>query len=351
METYNPQIPAQKLKDSCDLCSASKLRCDKQKPTCTRCATLNRPCIYSPARRAGRPHRVRREKSQSQSENRRLNQNQSHGQGQCQSQRQSQSQPPQQGFGEPDANTSTRHLEAPTAIPGQTEGEMSCDNGWFSSTHSIRHHQDNHPQSAEIPSSPCNIMSTRLGSDTADTDCTKVALSIVEQLEMSKGRRSAAPTYGGSGLTATEACQRLLAILMCPCSEHADVALLVASGCISVMDMVHRSAGADSQRGSMSLDVSSSDGTSISHGSCEQDILMWSRPQSSSRRSASNGHTQVGDLSKIAKVILQFTDRYCQDTKGGARWKHTTWVVAPVAALLRCRLHFVTQGVARRLVS
>ncbi|KAF7117464.1 hypothetical protein CNMCM5793_006446 [Aspergillus hiratsukae] len=341
METYNTQIPAQKLKDSCDLCSASKLRCNKQKPTCTRCATLNRPCIYSPARRAGRPHHVRQEKSQSQS------QSQSQGQSQSQSQRQT----PQQGFGAPDANTSNRHLEEPTAIPGQTESEMSCDNGWFPSTHSIRHHQDNKAQSAGISSSPCNIMSTRLGSDTAETDCTKVALWIVEQLEMSKGRRSAAPTYGGSGLTATEACQRMLTILMCPCSERVDVALLVASGCISVMDMVHRSAGADFERGSMSLDVLSSEGTSITHGSCEQDILMWSRPQSSSRRSASDGQTQVGDLSKIAKVILQFTDRYCQHTKGGARWKHTTWVVAPVAALLRCRLHFVTHRVARRLVS
>lgn len=199
-------------------------------------------------------------------------------------------------------------------------------------------------------------MSTGLDSpDTAETDCTKVALAIVEQLEnMSKGRHSAAPTCGCSVLTATEACQRLLTILMCPCSERADVALLVVSGCISLMDMVHRSAGADPDRGSVSLDVSSSsDGASIiSHGSCEPDLLLWSRPQSSSSSSlARDGQSQVGDLSKIAKVILQFTDRYCQDTtKGGACWEHTTWIVAPVAALLRCQLHSVTHGVARRMV-
>ncbi|KAE8371849.1 hypothetical protein BDV26DRAFT_275281 [Aspergillus bertholletiae] len=235
---------------------------------------------------------------------------------------------------------------------------MSCDNGWFpSSTHAISQHRDNQPQSAEISPALCNnMMSTGLDLlETAETDCTKAALAIVEQLEkMSNGRHSAVPTCG---LTATEACQRLLTILMCPCSEQADVALLVASGCISLMDMVYRSARAESDRGSGSLDMSSSSSSSdgpsiISHGSCEPDLLLWSRPQPSSSRSlARDGQSQVGDLSKVAKVILQFTDRYGQDTtKGGARWEHTTWVVAPVTALLRCRLQSVTHGVARHMV-
>ena len=337
METYNTQIPARKLKDSCDVCSASKLRCDKQKPTCSRCANLNRLCTYSPARRGGRPHRVRRKSSQSQGQNK--NQNQSL------------TQSSQQCFGAPQTNTLNSYLVEPTGISGQTDSEMSCENGWFPSTITINHHKDNVPQPAELSSSPCDMVSMGPNMDTAETDCTKAALLIVEQLEITKGRcRSAAPMYGVSGWTATEACQQLLTILMCPCSEQANVALLVATGCISLMDMVLRSAGADSDRGSVSLDMSSSDGISISHSSCEQDILMWSRPPSSSRNLAGDGQSQVGDLSKIARLVLQFTDRYSQDTKGGANWEHTTWVVAPVAALLRSRLQFVTQGVARRLV-
>ncbi|KAE8370570.1 hypothetical protein BDV27DRAFT_167478 [Aspergillus caelatus] len=335
METYNTQLPARKLKDSCDVCSASKLRCDKQKPTCSRCANLNRPCTYSPARRGGRPHRVRRKSSQSQSH----------------SQNQSQTKTSQQCFGTPETNALNSYLVEPTGISGQTDSEMSCDNGWFPSTRMIKHHQDNQLQPAEISPSPCNMVSMGPNVDTTETDCTKAALSIVEQLEITKGwRRSAAPTYGGSGLTATEACQRLLTILMCPCSEQANVALLVASGCISLMDVVHCSTGADSDSGSVSHDMSSSDGRSMGNGSCEQDILMWSRPQSSSRSLVGDGQSQVGDLSKIARLVLQFTDRYSQDSNGGARWEHTTWVVAPVAALLRSRLQSVTQGVARRLV-
>ena len=47
---------SQKLKDTCDMCSASKIRCDKKKPMCGRCEKLGYPCFYSPARRVGRPH-------------------------------------------------------------------------------------------------------------------------------------------------------------------------------------------------------------------------------------------------------------------------------------------------------
>lgn len=60
-----------------------------------------------------------------------------------------------------------------------------------------------------------------------------------------------------------------------------------------------------------------------------------------------HGQSQVGDLSKIAKVILQFTDKYCHESTSGERWEHTTWVVAPVVALLRGKL----QSVAYRAAS
>lgn len=52
--------PTQKLKDSCDMCSSSKVKCNKEKPLCSRCRKLGYPCFYSPARRMGRPHPNRR---------------------------------------------------------------------------------------------------------------------------------------------------------------------------------------------------------------------------------------------------------------------------------------------------
>ena len=333
IEAYSAKKPAGKLKDSCDVCSAFKLRCDKQKPICIRCANLDRPCTYSPAHRAGRPHAVRRESGQNQNQKR------------SKAQRRSRSDSLQQYFGAPDSPNAPKPNESsvvdPTGIPGRTDSVTGFDNGCFPNTHTLSLQADN--QSADIPSSSCGFINTRLDSDATKTDCTRVALSIVEQLETSKRWSGTASIYGAGGLTATEACQRLLTILICPCSEQAEVALLVASACISLMDVVHGSVGANSSQGSPSL-------TLVSHGFSEQDSLLWPRPESA-RSSSSDGQSQVGDLFRIAKVILQFTDRYCQDTKGGPRGEHTGWVVAPVAALLRCRLQSVTQGATRCLVS
>ncbi|KAF2017046.1 hypothetical protein BU24DRAFT_420070 [Aaosphaeria arxii CBS 175.79] len=46
--------PAPKLRDSCEACAASKLKCHKQKPTCSRCAKRGITCQYLATRRAGR---------------------------------------------------------------------------------------------------------------------------------------------------------------------------------------------------------------------------------------------------------------------------------------------------------
>ncbi|KAL1991800.1 hypothetical protein VTN49DRAFT_5108 [Thermomyces lanuginosus] len=55
-----PPQTRQKLKDTCDMCSASKVKCSKEKPVCARCEKLGYPCFYSPARRMGRPHPPRK---------------------------------------------------------------------------------------------------------------------------------------------------------------------------------------------------------------------------------------------------------------------------------------------------
>ncbi|EUC32420.1 hypothetical protein COCCADRAFT_98812 [Bipolaris zeicola 26-R-13] len=45
---------ALKLRDSCDACAASKVKCHKQKPTCSRCQRRGTPCHYQVNKRAGR---------------------------------------------------------------------------------------------------------------------------------------------------------------------------------------------------------------------------------------------------------------------------------------------------------
>ncbi|CAI6332004.1 unnamed protein product [Periconia digitata] len=43
-----------KLRDSCDACASSKVRCHKQKPSCARCVKRGETCVYLATKRAGR---------------------------------------------------------------------------------------------------------------------------------------------------------------------------------------------------------------------------------------------------------------------------------------------------------
>ncbi|KAL7910426.1 hypothetical protein GGI35DRAFT_366516 [Trichoderma velutinum] len=295
--SYANCTPVRKLKDSCDLCSASKLRCNKQKPTCARCVALNQQCSYSPARRAGRPHRVREK-----------------GQQQC-----------------PEVTVET------TMTPAENSDQsidMSLDTATLFVMQSERHDQNNEHHQQQQPTEPLSRQVSVPIHDTRE-DCTRVAISILEQLDIARRR----PDLTNVSSATTDACQRLLTILVCPCSEQPSVALLVACGCISLMDTVHH---CHASQTAAIPDLSASTTTTPS---TEKDISNWPRPSSSH-----NSQGGVEQLAKIARLILQFTDRYAQEPKGGNGWAQTTWLVAPIAALLRFRLQSVTHQAAKRLV-
>nr|WPM83326.1 ProsH [Phaeosphaeria sp.] len=49
---------SQPLRNSCEPCHASKLRCSREKPTCARCTKNGTECTYAPTKRPGRPRKV-----------------------------------------------------------------------------------------------------------------------------------------------------------------------------------------------------------------------------------------------------------------------------------------------------
>ncbi|QSZ30038.1 hypothetical protein DSL72_004556 [Monilinia vaccinii-corymbosi] len=49
----------ERLRNSCDQCSHSKIRCNGDRPNCLNCRRRDRPCSYSHIRQAGRPRRAR----------------------------------------------------------------------------------------------------------------------------------------------------------------------------------------------------------------------------------------------------------------------------------------------------
>ncbi|KAF6807784.1 hypothetical protein CSOJ01_07986 [Colletotrichum sojae] len=46
-----------RLRNSCDRCQDTKLKCSQTKPACRRCVRIGMPCVYSPIRRLGRPRK------------------------------------------------------------------------------------------------------------------------------------------------------------------------------------------------------------------------------------------------------------------------------------------------------
>lgn len=57
-DTAMPAAP--KLRDSCNACATSKVKCDRSKPVCGRCSTRETTCEYLAAKRSGRSGRTRR---------------------------------------------------------------------------------------------------------------------------------------------------------------------------------------------------------------------------------------------------------------------------------------------------
>lgn len=54
-----PGLGPPKLRSSCDSCGTAKVKCDRGRPECSRCATLGLGCVYGLSRKFGKPPRKR----------------------------------------------------------------------------------------------------------------------------------------------------------------------------------------------------------------------------------------------------------------------------------------------------
>lgn len=55
--THN-SLDNRKLRASCDGCYLAKIKCSKERPKCSRCASHDTSCQYSPSQRIGKPRRL-----------------------------------------------------------------------------------------------------------------------------------------------------------------------------------------------------------------------------------------------------------------------------------------------------
>ena len=305
-----------RLKESCDKCSASKVRCTKEKPFCTRCDKLGYTCFYSPARRAGRPYRSRK-------------------------------QLPERRDSEELSHASARDITT-TQFVDETARLYSRFNG------------------ASIPvgvasnisnsdSTPCNNKTAQpdpniaKDHDSSDPDCMLVALDIFSELEVPAEQVRRASPMGASLLkttaqTITAGLHRLSTILICPCSERAEVGMLVSAICMSIIDM-------------HAITISNFANDQPSTGLPSQQ-KSWESPSVGSYRSPEHDAMVIRaftELSELARLVVQLTERYDKgsgflnrkDLGNGSELP--TDVLRGMATFLRERLQQITNDATQWL--
>ena len=352
---------AQKLKDACDVCSTSKVKCDKQRPICTRCDKFGYLCFYSLARRKGRPHPLKNQGTQRYS-----------------------------------AESGERPSEDPMdaaergAMPSQTGLLKSVEPHHETGAIAREPHDANYQQDPDSPlhyqhgtlartnppalssysnaeacssinrtdsmdtftphtdTTACILSTTNAGNsiDAFSTmssysdhsinpersDCATAAMNILQHLTTTSIQPLPLFSFTSTGslssqhhleldgprdldtrlTTASTAIKRLSTILICPCSCKTDVGLLNAALCGAILDLydtILRSA----------TDPPKSQ-SSFTHVADDIDFCV----AESSLRGGANESRQVtiqrllDELPKVANLVVQFTRRYSSASCGGA---------------------------------
>ncbi|KAK3381203.1 hypothetical protein B0H63DRAFT_560926 [Podospora didyma] len=289
METSGSRRLAQqlKLKDSCDPCSTSKVKCTKEKPICARCDKFGHRCYYSPARRIGRPHRP----PNANTNNTGTSSSSSSSSSLLQHQHQNQKPPisPSHSTHHQSGSRSSRSTPPPPLPP-----PISWASSASSSSNSPSAIIDISTAMPYIESSPPQIADSHTclllqdppspAPDTAIPDtsnCHGLLLGIIgANLNSNKP-----PSLTEASSFITSSVTTLSRVLICPCSQDLDVALLAVAGCNVVLDVVDDLA--------TEFPYNSSSGTAgTSNGEADPNQVI------------------VGELRRVANLVVQFTSRY-----------------------------------------
>ncbi|CAG7961783.1 unnamed protein product [Penicillium olsonii] len=266
----------QKLKDSCDKCSAAKVRCTKEKPSCSRCDKLGNACSYSPARRVGRPYRPKESLFEEK----------------------------ETGPAQPATKSVTTHF-VHESIKLYSQSNLTAVDTGLSSTGSetIFHAHPTPPESAFDMGQIQQVEPHTTKHSQIDQDCLMVALDLSAELEGPAEELRRASPVCPSLVTATtqmmaQVLCRLSAILYCPCSERAEVGMLVSAICMCVMDM-------------HAMIMASFVEKVPSPAAFNQDTHWGALSDEPGRLNGDEGRMRVmGELLKVAQFIAQLTERY-----------------------------------------
>ncbi|CAF9919988.1 MAG: hypothetical protein HETSPECPRED_004133 [Heterodermia speciosa] len=283
-----PKPQQQILKDTCDMCSASKIKCDKQKPICGRCERLDYPCFFSPARRVRKHRQPQRQLSNAR--------------------RRAEEEP--SSVAESIATSRDRSVTAFS----QTSADLIDPSSSFKTNRaSFTEFMESSPSS--MPGDNDIILPEASGDDNRGpgaalpdhgellfhSDCMAVAMCVLQQTNSVIGDnlpiRPLAAEGSAAGLdtlvnAASAAIKHVSTMLICPCSTSMDAGLLAAAACATIVDTYQ----VILQR-SISLEQLSS--------SAKRQMYQHDERSATVRL--------LGELPKLANLVTQFTRRYRQD--------------------------------------
>ncbi|KAK3297915.1 uncharacterized protein B0H64DRAFT_393389 [Chaetomium fimeti] len=397
---WSLERPPRRLKDSCDMCSASKVRCDRQKPICGRCDKLAYPCFYSPARRVGRPQgrssrqpKVRRDSAISgvDLENESISLENS-----------AYSVSPiapispitRRDSGAVDRRNSASFpspLDTPPSLGSVTPPVRSCQQR---QQQQQRQHQPRQPrpqrqQESERSFDPACVgysaslsaasscSSAPSAQNDCESDCVDLAMATQCQLEMASSRLSAtlAPvgpwtpeiiqTAEAAMQTAGQAMRRMSTTLICPCSKRLETGMVVSAACLSILDLygaiVNRftaqplcNRSHHSPLMAIMSDTAGTEGGSGALGLSWDDVLSsFSPPDDALLQGGKKKDLMLvqvlGELSKLATVVYQFTNRYWTRAGQAQPGSSEMEILQGLAALLKSRLKAAADETAAKL--
>jgi Aflatoxin regulatory protein len=199
--------------------------------------------------------------------------------------------------------------------------------------------------SASKAQSPANHHSR-----SSQSDCTTIAVDTLLQLELAqiklKQRQSLSLDLEAPIKTVTTASKTLSAVLVCPCSESPDVALLAAAVCLSMLAVystITEDQSTQKLGHPLDNDMSIADGCMLMLS--VEDAMTWdSTSNDKSALSLSDdskediGVRVLGELAKVARVVSQFRNRYQEESAGD----NSPDFLRGLASLLRSKVQSVT---------
>ncbi|KAL8789568.1 MAG: hypothetical protein Q9195_006745 [Heterodermia aff. obscurata] len=231
-----------KLRQTCDLCSEAKVKCDKRNPRCGRCDRLSYECVYSPARRVGRP-RPRSPRSEDHGR-------QTRDDGPNDEVVKDYTAPPPLAR-QAELAPTARHHKFPEFVDERVPDCFPVDADHWSGHASASASSNARSNIASLSTSIRDGLLSSLDQPSLsipefqhspyEYDCATVAIATLRKLAVAglEGPFTSQPTAAADVLAdqIPQACREATRILVCPCSAELDMALLVASLAAAILEV------------------------------------------------------------------------------------------------------------------